>query len=306
MPYVPNSQPQHQQLSQNGLILNGMQNPQMAGPNSLGPGPGQPQQQAQGQGQYNPAQGQQTQQQMQQQLMYQQQMMQQQQQQRGAPNGQMPQGQQQGQMTLSGTKPVRKPWHTLEDAAIRCSMIERIVGLLQQRRPNATLDWQEKLPHMAKRLENELYQQAESVAEYSDPQTLKNRLQLLALSMGSKQAAKQSMISSNGQPGPQGQGPNMMPQNQGQLQYGSQQSQSQMMQQQHQQHLHLQQQQQQQNPGTHMRTAQAAASQYPGQMTQGGLPGNPDIYHHCYFILIFTVNFIAVRITLIITINITI
>ena len=266
---------------QNSMILGGMQNPQMGGIN--------PNMNQQGQGKhFLPTQGQH--QQIQQQMYQQQQM---QQHQRGVPNGQQAQGQSQQQMTLSGARAVRKPWHTQEDAATRNSMIERIVGLLQQRRPNATSDWQEKLPHMAKRLENELYQQAESVGEYSDPSTLKNRLQLLALSMGSKQAAKQSLISNSGQPGPQGQGPgpNLMGQNQGlgqgqgqglgqqvqgqgQVQYPSQQqSQSQMMQQQHQQHLHLQQQQSQQNPGTHMRTAQAAASQYPGQMSQqGGLP----------------------------------
>lgn len=272
---------------QNNMILGGMQNPQMGG--GINPNINQ-QVQAK---HYLPPQGQQQQQQMQQQMYQQQQM---QQHQRSLPNGQQAaQGQSQQQMTLSGARAVRKPWHTQEDAATRNSMIERIVGLLQQRRPNATSDWQEKLPHMAKRLENELYQQAESVGEYSDPSTLKNRLQLLALSMGSKQAAKQSLISNSGQPGPQGQsqsqvqGSNLMIQSQGQVQgqqgqvqgqnqnqgqYSSQQqSQSQMMQQQHQQHLHLQQQQSQQNPGTHMRTAQAAASQYPGQMgQQGGLP----------------------------------
>jgi hypothetical protein len=254
-----------------------MQNAQMPG-NPVGNIPGQVQQPGGGAGQYLPPQNQQQLQQQQQ--MYQQQQLMQQQQ-RGV-SGQHPQapGQQlqQQQTTLTGSKPVRKPWHTSEDATTRNNMIERIVGLLQQRRPNATPDWQEKLPHMAKRLENELYQQAESVDEYSDPLTLKNRLQLLALSMGNKQAAKQEANRGNGQPGPQGgqgQVP-MMPQGQGQQgQYGSQQqSQSQLMQQQHQQHLHLQQQQSLQNPGTHMRTAQAAAAQYPGQMAQGGPPNN--------------------------------
>ena len=293
-----NGQQNQQQLSQGGLIIGGMPNSQMGGgvnPININQGQGQGQSKH-----YMPPQGQQQMQQqmyqpqhMQQQQQHQQQ--QQQQQQRVLSNGQLPQGQgqQQQQMTLSGTRPVRKSWHTQEDASTRNSMIERIVGLLQQRRPNATSDWQEKLPHMAKRLENELYQQAESVAEYSDPLTLKNRLQLLALSMGTKQAAKQSLISGSGQPMVQGQGPGQvsnligMAQGQGlqgqqqqiqgqvQGQYTSQQqqSQSQMMQQQHQQHLHLQLQQSQQNPGTHMRTAQAAASQYPGPMGQGGPQG---------------------------------
>ena len=88
-------------------------------------------------------------------------------------------------------KQPRKAWHTVEDGSIRNSMIERIVGLLQQRRPNATPVWQEKIPHMAKRLESELYIQAETLAEYSDPYTLKNRLEQLAMSMGNKLAAKQ-------------------------------------------------------------------------------------------------------------------
>ena len=165
------------------------------------------QQQQMGVGQMNPQQQQQQyQQQMQQQQMYQQQMMQQQQQQqqqqRGASGASQPMPPSNG-----GNKQPRKAWHTVEDGPIRNSMIERIVGLLQQRRPNATPDWQEKLPHMAKRLENELYIQAETLAEYSDPYTLKNRLQQLALSMGNKQAAKQpGQGQGQGQPGvPNGQ-----------------------------------------------------------------------------------------------------
>ena len=39
---------------------------------------------------------------------------------------------------------------------------------------------------LAKRLENELYMQAETYAEYSDPYTLKNRLQHLALSLSTR------------------------------------------------------------------------------------------------------------------------
>ena len=155
------------------------------------------QQQQMGVGQMNPQQQQQQYQQMQQQQMYQQQMMQQQ---RGVGSAPQPMPPSNG-----GNKQPRKAWHTVEDGTIRTSMVERIVGLLQQRRPNATPDWQEKLPHMAKRLENELYVQAETLAEYSDPYTLKNRLQQLALSMGNKQAAKQPG-QGQGQPGvPNGQ-----------------------------------------------------------------------------------------------------
>jgi hypothetical protein len=73
-------------------------------------------------------------------------------------------------------------------------MIRNIIALLQQRRPNATQDWHEKLPHMARRLESELYLQAESLTEYSDPSTLKTRLQQLALTMGGKQQAAKTGV----------------------------------------------------------------------------------------------------------------
>jgi hypothetical protein len=113
----------------------------------------------------------------------------------------------QGRMAPSGTEPVSKPWHTLEDDTIRCSMIEHIVDALKQRKvgTNPALD-------CAKRLEIILFQQADSRAEYSDLQTLKDRLQLLARSLGCERAARQSMIIGHGQLGPQSQGINKMPQ----------------------------------------------------------------------------------------------
>lgn len=77
-----------------------------------------------------------------------------------------------------------KPWHNPEHTQIRDSMIEEIVKLLKSRRPNAAEDWNGKLPHMAKRLEDALYHEASSYEEYSERSTLKQRLQQLALSMG--------------------------------------------------------------------------------------------------------------------------
>jgi E1A/CREB-binding protein len=65
-------------------------------------------------------------------------------------------------------------------------MIKSIVQLLQQRRPNASADWHQKLPTMAKRLEEALYRNAASFDEYFDAATLKSRLQQLAQSMGGK------------------------------------------------------------------------------------------------------------------------
>ena len=206
IPPPPGGQPYNNVPMNNNMP--GQINPhqaQMMGMN-MGGMPGQ--QQQMGGGQMNPQQQQQYQQQMQQQQMYQQQQMMQQQ--RGASGTPLPMPPSNG-----GNKQHRKAWHTAEDQSTRNSMIERIVGLLQQRRPNATPDWQEKLPHMAKRLENELYMQAETLAEYSDPYTLKNRLQQLALSMGNKQAAKQP-----GQGG-QGQAPGGVPNGQQPVQPGA-------------------------------------------------------------------------------------
>ena len=89
--------------------------------------------------------------------------------------------------TFGGTKIVRKAWHSVEDLDARTSMVNHIVDLLKIRRPNATEDWTEKLPQMAKRLEDALYHSANSAAEYMDRSTLKQRLQQLALAMGAKE-----------------------------------------------------------------------------------------------------------------------
>lgn len=121
--------------------------------------------------------------------------------------------------SISGRALVPKSWHTIEHNQVKDSMVEEIVKLLKSRRPNATEDWHGKLPHMAKRLEEALYHDANSLEEYSDHSTLKHRLQQLALSMGNKsggmpgqgqgQGQGQSQ-SSGGKPmpmGPQGQAP---------------------------------------------------------------------------------------------------
>lgn len=65
-------------------------------------------------------------------------------------------------------------------------MNSQIIELLKLRRPNATQDWQQKLPQMAKRLEEALYSEANSFQEYADKSTLKGRLQQLASSMGNR------------------------------------------------------------------------------------------------------------------------
>lgn len=65
-------------------------------------------------------------------------------------------------------------------------MIAKIVHLLQQRKPNAPQEWLKKLPQMAKRLEESLYRSAKSFVDYNDANTLKHRLQQLAVNIGMK------------------------------------------------------------------------------------------------------------------------
>ena len=77
-------------------------------------------------------------------------------------------------------------WQSDRDIPERRSMIQRIVQLLQQRKPNAPEEWVKKLPVMAKRLEESLYRNAASFIEYNDTNTLKSRLQRLAMNIGWK------------------------------------------------------------------------------------------------------------------------
>jgi len=63
-------------------------------------------------------------------------------------------------------------------------MITNIARLLQARKPNAPVEWMQKLPQMARRLEESLFRSAQSFDEYKDTQTLKKRLQALAMAMG--------------------------------------------------------------------------------------------------------------------------
>ncbi|KAG9406144.1 hypothetical protein AC1031_002479 [Aphanomyces cochlioides] len=73
-----------------------------------------------------------------------------------------------------------KDWRSAADDVIRQDLIHRIVLLLQAQNPNATPDWINRLPHMAKKLEEMLYQKATSKAEYTDNSRLKERLQIVA------------------------------------------------------------------------------------------------------------------------------
>ena len=86
---------------------------------------------------------------------------------------------------------VAKPWHDASEAMLaqRSSISDSIAKLLQMKRPDATPDWVQKLPQMAKRLEDALYHNSSSVTEYADLSTLKLRLQQLAVSMGGSRSS---------------------------------------------------------------------------------------------------------------------
>ena len=66
----------------------------------------------------------------------------------------------------------------------RRSMITRIAQLMITTKPNPPADWLQKLPNMARRLEETLFRSAASFEEYRDTSTLKRRLQALAIVMG--------------------------------------------------------------------------------------------------------------------------
>lgn len=73
------------------------------------------------------------------------------------------------------------------------------VQLLRQRKPNAPAEWLNKLPQMAKRLEESLYRSAASFDAYNDISTLKARLQQLAMNIGMKTKRIQSRPPQPGQ-----------------------------------------------------------------------------------------------------------
>jgi E1A/CREB-binding protein len=105
--------------------------------------------------------------------------------------------------TSSGSQQSRPPppsWYIQEQHIIdRRKMVTSIAKLLQQRKPNAPTEWMKKLPQMARRLEESLFREAVSFEEYKNQDTLKKRLQKLALDMGIRAKASQA-ASSNGQP----------------------------------------------------------------------------------------------------------
>ncbi|GMH70233.1 hypothetical protein TrST_g12427 [Triparma strigata] len=93
---------------------------------------------------------------------------------------------QQQQQSSQEARPLNGGWQSDQDVNARRKMIAKIVALLQQRKPHAPEEWLKKLPQMAKRLEESLYRSAANFEAYNDVQTLKQRLQALAMSIGHK------------------------------------------------------------------------------------------------------------------------
>merc|ERR1711884_611708 len=71
-------------------------------------------------------------------------------------------------------------WQRPTDMDERQKMINEIVSLIQNRKPNAPQEWLKKVPSMARRLEEPLYRCAQSFKAYADSRTLKERLRQLA------------------------------------------------------------------------------------------------------------------------------
>ena len=113
--------------------------------------------------------------------------------------------QQRQQMSQRQHAQARGQWQNPKrDHETRRSMIARIIYLLQNRKPDASETWIQKLPNMARRLEDKLYHYATSEAEYKNPDTLKQRLQRIAREMSQRTNAQVAMQKAP----PQGMPPN--------------------------------------------------------------------------------------------------
>jgi hypothetical protein len=71
-------------------------------------------------------------------------------------------------------------WHSEDHLDIRNSVMEQITTIFKSRRPNECGEYLDKLPAMVKPVEDYLYQNASSLLEFSDFNTLKVRLSTAA------------------------------------------------------------------------------------------------------------------------------
>lgn len=104
----------------------------------------------------------------------------------------------------SGGALVSKSWHSFQHRQIRDNIAASIQKLLiTGRKPTSTEDFHEKLPLMTKHMEECLYQGANSLAEYSDQSTLKQRLQQQVRSISNKSDTQGLRQSQGSNPTPQ-------------------------------------------------------------------------------------------------------
>ena len=119
-----------------------------------------------------------------------------QQQQRMYQNNQYQQQQQmyqQQQMMYNNTNSMRRGGGRIDwqsegggDVALRNATIAKIISLLQEKKPNAPTEWLQRLPDMARRLEDSLYRKAPTKEIYANLDTLKQRLQMIAQDMSKR------------------------------------------------------------------------------------------------------------------------
>eukprot|EP00898_Chlorokybus_atmophyticus_P002752 jgi/Chlat1/3478/Chrsp23S03677 len=79
-----------------------------------------------------------------------------------------------------------RTWQTDGDKPQRVAIFKQILDFFKQRKRNGSKDWQQKLPDLVRRMEEELYRSARSKEEYADPTTLEQRLQLIARRMANR------------------------------------------------------------------------------------------------------------------------
>lgn len=84
-----------------------------------------------------------------------------------------PNSQSQGKATM---KIKHQQWHSPADHILRKEMVHHIIRLLQAQKKNSSAGWMQKLPAMAKRLEEECYGTAVDREEYANTNTLHSRL----------------------------------------------------------------------------------------------------------------------------------
>jgi hypothetical protein len=81
-------------------------------------------------------------------------------------------------------------WKRLKPWEVRNYIIDCISRLLIEKRTNASQEWIDKLPRIAKRLEEVIYKQSAKLKNYAKLSTLKLRLQRLAICVKNKKQAK--------------------------------------------------------------------------------------------------------------------